>query len=165
MKLIKIALYATLVVSSVYPVCDSTVCHSATPGGRYTHPSFTDTSIVPRTITTDDLESKIKKNKDLKVINVLGKMLHEDCRIAGSTNTPLRFLEKEAQAWTAKDQEIVIYCACAECDASVKAYRLLKTMGFTNLWEYEEGIREWHQKGKATEGPCKEDYLSAKSCK
>ncbi|MDR3550758.1 MAG: rhodanese-like domain-containing protein [Candidatus Babeliales bacterium] len=165
MKLLKIAFLTTACVGYLYPECDSNVCHSATPGGRYTHPSFTNESIIPRTITTDELELKIKQSPQVIVINVLGKMLYDDCCIAGSVNCPLRFLEEQAKSWDDKNQEIVIYCACAECDASLKACRLLTTMGFTNLWEYEKGIREWCQLKKATTGPCKEAYLSDKSCK
>jgi len=155
---------ATLVVGSLYSECDTTVCHSSTPGGRYTHPSFADKSIKLRPISSIDLEHKIAQNPHLKVVNVLGKMLAADCRIKGSTNTPLRFLEKEAQNWD-RAEEIVVYCACNECDASEKAYRLLTYLGFTNVWEYDEGIREWYQQGKAIEGPCKESYLTAKTCK
>lgn len=151
-------------VSPLYPVCDTMVCHSATPGGKYAHPSFTNESIKPRSINTEQLELKIKKNPSLKVVNVLGKMLYNDCHIAGSINSPLRFLEEQAKSWN-KHEEIVVYCACAECDASLKAYRLLTYLGFTNVWEYDEGIREWFQKGKPVEGPCKDSYLHTKTCK
>jgi len=145
--------------------CDAQVCHRSTPGGQYTHPSFTDESIQPRQITSSQLEAKMKQQTNVKVVNVLGAMLYEDCSIEGSVNYPLRKLEESAKSWTDKNQEIVVYCACKECDASQKAYRLLTSMGFTNVWEYEDGIREWYREKKSTTGRCKESYLSAPTCK
>jgi rhodanese-related sulfurtransferase len=95
-------------------------------------------------------------------VNVLGKMLYDDAHISGSINAPLRFLEEKAKDWD-KGREIIVYCACYECDASQKACRLLTYMGFNNVLAYEGGIREWFQKGYPCNGPCKESYLREKS--
>jgi rhodanese-related sulfurtransferase len=89
---------------------------------------------------------------------VLGRKYWYDARIKGSISAPLRILATEAQQWN-KEQEIVIYCACRECDASEKAYKLLAELGFKNLWAYEGGIREWWKLGYPCEGPCVMQYL------
>ena len=94
----------------------------------------------------------------LLIINVLGKRYWEDARIKGSISAPLRILTEESKKWD-KEQEIVVYCACRECDASEKAFILLKQLGFTNVWAYEGGIREWWKLGYPCEGPCAEQYL------
>lgn len=102
---------------------------------------------------------------DLVIVNVLGKNLHDDCHIAGSINVPLTqwgfcavAKEWEAKGWHTS-KTFVVYCALHECDASEKAYYMLKGMGFNNVFAYEGGIREWHLLGYPTTGPCSFDYL------
>lgn len=97
------------------------------------------------------------------VVNVLGKKLFGDCRIAGSINAPLDELYLIGQEWEQKNwhtnKTVIIYCALDECDASEKAYYLLSGMGFQHLIAYEGGILEWFKLGYPTDGPCAFDYL------
>lgn len=118
-------------------------------------------------ISAPDLLSCITHCNDVMVVNVLGKRFWEDARIRGSVCAPLKDLEQEAKKWN-KNQKIVVYCACKQCDASAKAYRLLKSMGFKRVLAYEGGIREWyrmyngrkdHAGRQLCEGPCKYEYL------
>lgn len=94
----------------------------------------------------------------LLIVNVLGKKYYDDAHIKGSINAPLRKLDVIAQSWD-REQEIVVYCACKECDASEKAFGILARMGFTRVLAYEGGIREWWKLGYPCEGPCAMDYL------
>lgn len=112
-------------------------------------------------VTAKELLEKIKtKNNKIMIVNVLGKRFYEDAHIAAenSISAPLRILEEMCSTWD-KNQEIVVYCACRECDASAKAYRLLKSKGFTNVAAYEGGMREWYKFGYPCEGACKYEYL------
>lgn len=121
----------------------------------------------PLEIDADDLLRCISHCNDVLVVNVLGRRFWEDARIKGSICAPLKELEKEAQKWD-KNQKIVVYCACKQCDASAKAYSMLKKMGFKKVLAYEGGIREWYRKYRGVkdhtgrplcEGPCKYEYL------
>lgn len=112
----------------------------------------------PLEISALDLLRCMSHCKDVLVVNVLGKRFWEDARIKGSICAPLKELEQEAKKWD-KNQKIVVYCACKQCDASAKAYALLKKMGFKKVLAYEGGIREWYQNGLPCEGPCKYEYL------
>lgn len=113
---------------------------------------------APLEISAEDLLRCITHCNDVKVVNVLGKRFWEDARIKGSICAPLKELEQEAQKW-GRNQKIVLYCACKQCDASAKAYNTLKKMGFKRVLAYEGGIREWYQKGLPCEGPCDYEYL------
>lgn len=116
---------------------------------------------VPRTcpeISSKDLLQCISHCRDVMVVNVLGRRFWEDARIKGSICAPLKELEQTAKQWD-KSQKIVVYCACQQCDASQKAYDLLKKMGFKRVLAYEGGIREWYNLKYPCEGPCEYEYL------
>lgn len=95
----------------------------------------------------------------LYVINVLPTQYYEDCHIAGSIHMPLETLKTQADALE-RDAMVVVYCAKYACGASGQAYHALHEMGFTNLYAYEGGTAEWHQRGFATQGACSSSYIA-----
>ncbi len=109
-------------------------------------------------ITAQELYAKMQAQPNLLVINVLTQNWYQDCHIAGSQNAPLKELPYLADEWD-RSQEIVVYCALDECDASEKACVLLACMGFTNVYEYSGGIKEWFNLELPTNGPCAASYL------
>lgn len=112
-------------------------------------------------ITAEQLKHEMSSNTAMLVINVLPEKYYNDCHIAGSINAPLPELVERAASWD-RSQKIIIYCALDECDASQKACILLDCMGFTNVIEYNGGIREWFQLNYPTHGPALSDYLHTK---
>ncbi|MCX5922296.1 MAG: rhodanese-like domain-containing protein [Candidatus Dependentiae bacterium] len=135
-----------------------TSMYKSSLGAKYTHPSFTDTRYKIETISAQELLAKIKNDPSLFVVNVLGQTFFDDAHITGSIDAPLRFLEEKAKAWD-RNRETIVYCATKKCDASLKAFRLLKYLGFKNVRAYEGGIREWYRLGYPCEGPCQYAYL------
>lgn len=111
-----------------------------------------------RTISAEDLKTKLKNNPEVLVINVLDKRYYDDCRIAGSVNHPFSNLEHSLKT-VDKNKEIVVYCAHSQCPLSKNAHNLLTKLGFKNVVAYEGGMREWFKKGFPMEGACKSDYL------
>lgn len=109
-------------------------------------------------ISAQDLSVKMAQNPELLVINVLSANWHNDCHIAGSINIPLtEFIYKVGDF--DRNQDIVVYCALDACDASEKAYILLHCMGFTSVFDYIGGIKEWFGLGLPVVGPCQASYL------
>lgn len=113
-------------------------------------------------ISADDLRAKMAQNPNLLVINVLSEKWYLDCHIAGSINVPLDKLIYQMDGYD-RSQEVVVYCALDECDASEKAYVLLRCMGFESVIDYRGGIKEWFQLGYAIEGSCFSSYLHDKT--
>jgi rhodanese-related sulfurtransferase len=118
--------------------------------------------------------SNIKKNDDttikqthevkLVIINVLDKVLYDDCHIKGSIHVPF----EEFEGWISKNLEsknidindhIVVYCSNYMCTASGYGAQLLTKLGFKNVWAYEAGVAEWLQRGQPVEGVCQKPYL------
>ena len=113
------------------------------------------------TISAKQLHEKIELQPELIVINVLDEKYYKDCHITGSINIPFDKLIEQVSSWN-KDKEIILYCATPTCPKSEKAYQLLKDLGFSKLYEYPGGIKEWLQSGYPVTGPCKESYLHEK---
>ena len=109
-------------------------------------------------ISAQDLSAKMAQNPKLLVINVLSANWHNDCHIAGSINIPLTEFIYKVGSFD-RSQDIVVYCALDACDASEKAYILLHCMGFTSVFDYIGGIKEWFQLGFPVNGPCQASYL------
>jgi len=106
-----------------------------------------------RTIEAQELYKKMQERRDIDVINVLPEEQFHNCHIAASSNIPFESLQSAASQWD-KNKEIIVYCASRECRASRRAYDLLCSLGFTNVYAYEGGIREWKEMGLPTEGVC-----------
>ena len=47
-----------------------------------------------------------------------------------------------------KDQPVVVYCASHECDSSTKAAQELESAGFSNVYDFEGGAKEWEESGE-----------------
>lgn len=102
---------------------------------------------------------KKKDKPELLIINVLDKELFNDCRIKGSINVPFEHLEDFAKKLD-KDTHIVIYCSNYKCTASSLGARMLKQMGFKDVWAYEAGMAGWFTQKMPIEGECKQPYLT-----
>ena len=115
-------------------------------------------NIPVHAITAQELKDKIDTIPDLVVINVLNEETYVDCHITGSINVPYDKLVESLAGWE-KDKEIALYCAQTQCPKSREAYELLADLGFTHLYEYSNGIKDWFKKGFDTTGTCTLKYL------
>ena len=106
-------------------------------------------------ISAEKLKKDIDARKEVTIINVLDKEYYQDCRIPTSINISYKGdMQKAVEGWD-EDSYIVVYSTSQECNASKDAYKKLSTMGFSNVYRYKGGIKEWKEKGYPTEGACK----------
>lgn len=113
-----------------------------------------------KTVTIDQLKEELKNNSEnLVLISVLTKEDFIDCNITGSISIPLDDLPSIIDTID-RSKKIIVHCASVDCHASVKAYNILEEAGFTNVYDYRGGIREWVETGQeATNGICAASYL------
>ena len=94
----------------------------------------------------------------LVIVNVLDKKYYDDCHIAHSISVHMEQLEAyaldAANGWDKETTNIVVYCGNYKCSASGESAKMLKGLGFKNVWAYEGGIAEWKQLGYPVEGTC-----------
>lgn len=105
-----------------------------------------------QTITTEELRRKIEEEQDFALVNVLSRESFESQHIPGSISIPLDELEDEAPERFGQDDDIVVYCASKACQASPKAAEMLEELGFTNVKDYERGLKGWEESGGSFEG-------------
>ncbi|MEJ2339313.1 MAG: rhodanese-like domain-containing protein [Gemmatimonadales bacterium] len=105
------------------------------------------------TLTTQQLANKLE-DEDLLLLNVLDEDHFDAARIPGSDNLPLSsddFVRKAQAIAGDKQKTIVVYCSGPECNASPTAARLLDEAGFSNVYDYEGGLKEWTLSGRRVE--------------
>ncbi len=106
-----------------------------------------------RTITTAQLKEKIGTRRKFALVNVLPEMYFKAKHIPGSINMPVDDIEKEAgKKLPDKSMEIVVYCASSTCHASPTAAMKLKALGYSNVIEFEGGLKGWEDSGYAFGG-------------
>jgi rhodanese-related sulfurtransferase len=72
--------------------------------------------------------------------------------IPGSRRVPVDTLGREvAEAQSAKDDEIIVYCGGPTCPQSLQAAKKLTDLGYTNVRAYEGGLEEWKNAGNKIE--------------
>lgn len=106
-----------------------------------------------KTISRDDLKRMNEtEHEHFVLINVLPRDAFNREHIRTSINIPVEepsFLEQVEAVAGSKDRKIVVYCASFECDASPKAVQKLEDAGFTNVYDYEGGTKDWFEKKHA----------------
>lgn len=106
-----------------------------------------------KTITTGQVERKIRDDVGVHVWNVLTDEWFNGELIPGSRRVPLdRLDEAVTRSRVAKDAAIVVYCAGTHCSASRDAAQKLGELGYSNVEAFEGGLQDWKQAGHGVVG-------------
>lgn len=101
-----------------------------------------------KTITTQELKSRIGQDIGLHVWNVTTDQYFKGEMIPGSRHIPVDKLSGALKnASVTQDSEIVVYCAGPKCPASKMAAEQLTGLGFKNVTAFEGGIEDWKKSG------------------
>lgn len=98
-------------------------------------------------ISADDLHKRMNSDSRPVLINALSKESYTARHIPGSINIPENNIEWAEKVVPDKKQDIIVYCANADCDASPKAAEALIEMGYDSVWDFEEGLAGWRHAG------------------
>jgi len=107
-----------------------------------------------KTISKEDLKKMIDNGEDFILINVLPAEYFEKGHIPGSINVPVgdeNFMDNVNMIVHDKNKKVVVYCANFECQASPKAAQMLSDADYTDVYDYEGGIKEWDDAGYGLE--------------
>ncbi len=105
---------------------------------------------MPETLTTisaDELKEVLESEHPPVLINTLPQDAHEARHIPGSINVPTDDIDEVEHLVPNKDDQVVVYCANADCDASPTAAQKLEEMGYTNVVDFEDGYAGWRRAG------------------
>ena len=100
-------------------------------------------------ISRDELKKKLDDRENIKLVFTLGEWHFRAKHIPGSLHieTPEKAVEL-----LDKNNEVIVYCAGGNCEASIYAYHYLTKAGFKNVKRYAGGIAEWEEAGYPLEG-------------
>lgn len=108
-----------------------------------------------QTLSRGELHRWKVEGKDFAFINVLPPEDYAEKHIPGSQNVPHndpKFVDKVAQVARDRDRPVVVYCASTQCQASPDAARALEEAGFTRVYDYEGGMKDWEDAGLPVDG-------------
>lgn len=120
--------------------------------GYYPVSSEGDTTIIPEAAEPDDPpfisvgEAAELFNRNVLFVDARDTWDYEEGHVRGAVNVPFEGDEQilnDFIATTAKDREMVVYCAGAECDLSLYLGRTLQYEGFTNVHIFFGGWSDW----------------------
>jgi rhodanese-related sulfurtransferase len=102
-----------------------------------------------RTIGREELQAKLARGDDFKLIMALNRWAFDAKHIPGSMHfdTP-----EELYAAVRPDDEVVVYCSHVDCLSSVALYRDLVRRGYQHVRRYSGGLLEWEDAGLPLEG-------------
>lgn len=100
-----------------------------------------------QTINAETLNQRLKGTEPPILINALSQDSYISEHIPGSINIPSDNAEAAKEVIPYMDAEIVVYCASADCDASPHLVQKLEDMKYTNITDFEEGIKGWKSAG------------------
>jgi rhodanese-related sulfurtransferase len=100
--------------------------------------------IVMKIIKKEELKKRLEIN-DVILIDVLEPEKYNKSHIKGAINIPLEKIVTEAKNRFKKDDKLVVYCSDYTCSSSPAAAKKLVEAGFTNVFDYKEGKKEWEE--------------------
>ena len=101
------------------------------------------------TISREDLQARLDRGDDFKLVMTLADWAYQMSHIPGSVNVNNM---EQALEFLTPDDDIVVYCSDEYCLASQAAYHYLTQHGFTNVRRYSGGLSDWQSAGLPLEG-------------
>ena len=105
-----------------------------------------------RTVTREELKTKMNRGEDLVIVEALGPEHYESSHLPGAVNLPYEFVDEAEKVLPDKDDEIVVYCMNTGCSASGEEARELVEMGYSRVLHYAAGKQDWIRAGLPVEG-------------
>lgn len=95
-------------------------------------------------ITTQELKKIIDAQKTFVLLDCRMKESYAAEHLPGAINLRWKYVPEQAgKLLPDKKTMIVTYCGGITCDASIRCYKNLQDLGYTNLVEYSGGLEEW----------------------
>jgi len=99
-------------------------------------------------VTSEQLKGLLEvKPANLVVIDARSPQEYQEVHIPGAISIPLGNLEKDASVLNvAKDSRLVFYCNGIKCGKSGKSALIARTLGYTDISIYADGMPVWEEK-------------------
>lgn len=102
-------------------------------------------------IRGDQLKAWYDQNKPMTVLDARSGKYFDGTMLPKAIWMPSETSEKKMQSQLpSKSSLIVVYCSNTKCPASGWLYDKLTSLGYTNVYEYHEGLEDWMNRGFPT---------------
>jgi rhodanese-related sulfurtransferase len=102
-------------------------------------------SAVRQIGSAQDLKARMDGGQ-IVVIHALDRAHYEKGHIPGAVNVDYERMQPEMLP-AGKDQALVFYCAGGMCPVGRMAANKAAGWGYSNVWVYEGGIKDWEKSG------------------
>ena len=103
---------------------------------------------MSQSISRDDLKNLTDSGKTPTIVEALPKKYYEAEHLPGAINIPHDEIQAKAAHFIPdKSGTVVVYCASAECQNSHIAAETLRRLGYTSVYEYVGGKKDWKEAG------------------
>ncbi len=102
------------------------------------------------TITLEELRKLLQSDEDFVLVNPLNKENFEEGYIPKSIHISVHskdFDDKIKTIIPNKKRKIIVYCKHSKCETSDEAYEKLIKIGYSNIYKYAGGTKEWSEAG------------------
>jgi rhodanese-related sulfurtransferase len=107
------------------------------------------------TITSDQLQEKLESDDSFLLVDTLGDQSYQRAHLPQAVSISAKedeFADRVAEAVNDKHQEIIVYCGSFDCGLSSQAAEDLTAAEFSNVVDYEGGLKDWAESGYNLEG-------------
>ena len=102
-------------------------------------------------ITTQELFELMKSNKPFILLDCRGVDYFNWEHLPNAVNLRWKYVEdKASKLLPSKDKLIITSCDGFTCNSSIRCYKNLVKMGYTNIFEYSGGLADWKAHGHKT---------------
>lgn len=107
-----------------------------------------------RIITYEQFVEIYNSKEEYTLLDVRLRIDYNHEHIEGAESFPFENMTDEeiAARFPEKDAKIVVYCSSSTCDTSDTAAHRLTELRYTQVLEYDGGIKEWKEKGNKVIG-------------
>lgn len=103
-------------------------------------------------VHSDELLEWYQRGIEMTVLDARGRAYLDGFLLPGAKWASQKLTDGQLMALIpSKDALVVVYCSNIDCPASGWMYERLSNLGYTNLYEYPEGIDEWEDLGYPTD--------------
>ena len=95
-------------------------------------------------LTAHQVNEMIHQDNDIQLVMVLKDTAFAKAHIPQSIN--ISDIDS-AIVKLPKDSKIIVYCSDSACLASYYAYKQLEAAGYSHIWRFAGGLREWEACG------------------
>ncbi len=99
-------------------------------------------------MTAAELMKELISGKPPSVVDALSAESYAAGHIKGSISAPSDEIQgMAAQRFPDKRARIVVYCASFQCGASTAAATALRKLGYSNVYDFKGGLKQWRELG------------------